>query len=118
MLKGHFGSSGASIEYGDAECLFPVDKLAGTVLQHRDAQLALDAVDGANVIVITPTSLATSYALTQHPLTAVPIARLSTAFQTQIDNELDDPLDTFELIQIGKWTHDSSNYSLAEFTDA
>jgi len=44
MPKGHFESAGASIEYGDAGCLFPVDELGETVRQYRDAQLALDDV--------------------------------------------------------------------------
>jgi len=118
MLKGHFESSGASIEYGAAGCLFPVDDLDATVLQYRDAQLALDDVAGSDVIVVAPTSLATSYFLTQHALTAIPVDSLSTAVQTQLANELDDSLDTFELIQIGKWNRDSPNHSLTEFTNA
>jgi len=118
MLKGHFGSSGASIEYGAADCLFSVDDLDAAVLQHRDAQLALDDVDGSDVIVVAPTGLATSYFLTQHALTAIPTDSLSTAVQTQLANELDEPVDTFELIQIGKWSRDSPNHSLTEFTNA
>ena len=118
MLKGHFGSAGASIEYGAAGCLFPVDDLDGTVLQYRDAQLALDDIDGSDVIVVAPTSLATSYFLTQHALTAIPVDSLSTAVRTQLANEFDDSLDTFELIQIGKWNRDSPNHSLTEFTNA
>ncbi|MBX0325672.1 hypothetical protein EGH21_21890 [Halomicroarcula sp. F13] len=118
MLKGHFESAGASIEYGAAGCLFPVEELDATVLQYRDAQLALDDVDGSDVIVVAPTSLATSYFLTQYALTAIPIDSLSTAVRTQIDAALDVRLDTFELIQIGKWNSDSANHSLAEFADA
>jgi len=118
MPKGHFESAGASIEYGAAGCLFPVDDLDATVLQYRDVQLALDDVDGSDVIVVAPTSLATSYFLTQHALTAIPVDSLSTAVQTQLATELDDPVDTFELIQIGKWNSPSANHSLAEFTDA
>jgi len=118
MPKGHFGSSGASIEYGAAGSLFPVDDLDATVLQYRDAQIALDDVDGSDVIVVAPTSLATSYFLTGHALTAIPVDSLSTAVQTRLATELDDPVDTFELIQIGKWNSTSANHSLAEFTDA
>ncbi|SFR53412.1 hypothetical protein [Halogeometricum limi] len=118
MPIGHFESAGESIEYGAAGCLFPVDELDATVLQYRDAQLALDDVDGSNVIVVAPTSLATSYSLTQHALTAIPVDSFSTAVQTQLSNELDDPLDTFELIQIGKRNRDSPNHSLTEFTTA
>ena len=117
MLKGHFESAGASIDYGKARCLFPVDEFDGTVLQYRDAQLALDDVDGANVIVVAPTSLATSYTLTQHALTAIPVDSLSATAQNLIADEIDAPLDTFELIQIGKWNSTSQNHSLAEFSD-
>jgi hypothetical protein len=118
MLKGHFKSGGASIEYGVADCLFPVEELDATVFQYRDAQLALDDVDGSNVIVVAPTSLATSYFLTGHALTAIPVDSLPTAVQTQLASELDGSLDTFELIQIGKWNRDSPNRSLTEFTNA
>lgn len=117
MLKGHFESAGASIEYGAADCLFPVDELDATVLQYRDAQLALNDVDGSNVIVVSPTSLATSYFLTQHALTAIRVDSLSTAVRDQLANALDARLDTFELVQIGKWNSNSLNHSLAEFTN-
>lgn len=118
MLKGHYGSAGASIDYGPAGCLFPVEELDATVRQYRDAQLALDDVDGSNVIVVAPTSLATSYVLTQHALTAIRVDSLSTAVRTQIAAAIDDRLDTYELVQIGKWNGTSANHSLAEFTDA
>jgi hypothetical protein len=118
MLKRHFGSAGASIEYGDAGFLFPVDELDAAVLQYRDAVFALDDVDGSNVIVVAPTSLATSYFLTQHALTAIPVDNLPAAVQTQLADELDGSLDSLDLIQIGKWNSDSTNRSLAEFTDA
>jgi hypothetical protein len=32
MFRGHFKSVGASIKYGAAGCLFPVDELDATVL--------------------------------------------------------------------------------------
>ncbi|MFC7141812.1 hypothetical protein ACFQMA_18500 [Halosimplex aquaticum] len=118
MLKGHFTSAGASIDYGDATGLFPVDELDSTVLQHRDAQLALDDVDGADVIIIAPTSLATSYLLTQHALTTIPVDSLPAATQGQLGEKIEEPLDTFDLIQVGKWNTDSPNHSLAEFTNA
>jgi len=118
MLKGHFGSAGASIEYGDAGCLFPVDDLDATVHQYRDAQFALDDTDGSDVIVVAPTSLATSYHLTQHTLTAIPVESLPTAVQAQVSDVLEAPLDTFDLIQIGKWNSESTDHSLTEFADA
>jgi len=118
MLSGHFGSAGASIEYGAADCLFPVDELDATVLQQRDAQIALDTTKGSDVVIVAPTSLATSYRLTQHTLTAIPVDSLSGGVRDQVDGELATPIDSFELIQIGKWNADSPNHSLAEFTDA
>lgn len=118
MSKGYFESAGASIEYGDADCLLPVDEFDATIRQYRDAQLALNDVDASNVIVVTPTSLATSYLLTQHALTAIPIDSLPTAVHTEMGAVLEAPLDTFNFIQIGKWNGTSTNHSLAEFTDA
>jgi len=118
MSSRHSKSAGVSIEFGSARCLFPVDELDATVLRYRDAQLALNDVKGENVIVIAPTSLATSYHLTSHALTAIPVDSLPSAVRAQLDDELEAPLETFELIQIGKWNRDSPNHSLAEFTDA
>jgi hypothetical protein len=118
MLKGHFESAGASIEYGNARFLFPVAELDATVLQYRDAQLALRDVDGSNVIIIAPTSLATSYLLTGHALTAIPVDSLPPAIKKQLSEEIKAPLNSFNLIQIGKWNTDSLNHSLAEFTTA
>ncbi|MDS0276587.1 hypothetical protein NDI85_02170 [Halomicroarcula sp. S1AR25-4] len=118
MLKGHFNSAGASISHGDAGVLFPVTDLIGTIHQYREAELALEAVDSSDVIVIAPTSLASSYALTQHILTAIAIETLSPAVQSHLDEALEEPIEDFKLIQIGKWIVDASNHSLAEFADA
>lgn len=117
MPKGHFSSSGASIDLGDVGCLFPLAELDATVHQYRDAELALDDVDGSNVVVVVPTSLAASYSLTQGTLTAVRVDTLPATVRRQIDASIDARLDTFEFIQIGKWTTDSKNHSLAEFAD-
>ena len=118
MFKGHFYSAGASIEYGTASGLFPVDELDATVLQHRDAHLALDAVDGDAVIVVSPTSLATGYALGGHPVTAIRVDSLPAEIKATLDAAIDDHIESFDLIQIGTWHHSSPNHSLAEFTDA
>ena len=101
MLKGHFQSAGASIEHGDASMLFPVEELDATVLQRRDAEFAFADADGENVIVIAPTSLASSYCLTQHALTAIPVDELSPGVRSKLADGLDTPIETFELIQIG-----------------
>lgn len=118
MLKGHFRSAGASIDHGDASVLFPVDELDATVFQHRDAELALGDADSPDVIVVAPTGLASSYFLTGHTLTAIPIADLSGEVRSHLGNALDVPIETFELLQIGKWTADSPNHSLAEYGEA
>ncbi|MDR5673897.1 hypothetical protein RH858_12160 [Halalkaliarchaeum sp. AArc-GB] len=118
MSEGHFYSARASIEYGTAACLFPVDELDATVLQHRDAQLALDAVDGDTVIVVSPTSLATGYKLGGHPVTVIRVDSLPADITATLDAAVEDDIETFDLIQIGKWNHNSPNHSLAEFTDA
>ena len=118
MSNEHFHSAGASVEYGTAACLFPVDELDATVLQHRDAQLALDAVDGDAVIVVSPTSLATGYALGGHPVTAIRVDSLPTEISSTLDDAVERDIKSFDLIQIGKWNHSSPNHSLAEFTDA
>jgi len=118
MSKGHFSSPGASISHGDASELFPVRELDATIHQHRDAELALAAVDGADVIVVAPTSMASGYFLAQHALTAIPVETLSPAVQSHLDDALDAPIEDFEVVQIGKWTTDTPNHSLTEFTDA
>lgn len=116
MFNGHFNSAGASIKYGNADPLFPVEDLDATLYQHRDAELALADVDSSHVIVIGPTSLATSYHLGEHNLTAISVNSLSTAVQDELDPTLDAAIETFDLIQIGQWVTDSPNHSLTEFT--
>lgn len=118
MLKGHFISARAAIDHGDANILFPIEEIDATVLQRREAERALADHDGADVIAIAPTSMASSYFLTQHALTAIPIDELSSPVKTQLADSLDAPIESFELIQVGKWTTDSPNHSLTEYADA
>ncbi len=115
MPNGHRHSAGASITYGEAGVLFPVTEVQATVKQYREAELALDDVTGNDVIVVSPTSLASGYALGQHPLTAIVIETLPTSVQTQIDAAIDGSINDFDLIQIGQWNADTPNHSLAEF---
>lgn len=116
MSKGHFESAGGHIEYGSASVLFPVAEAEVNVFQYRDAELALAEVDSDDAIVITPTSVATSYALTQHPLTVISVDSLPSTVRAELNGGLDEPIETFELIQVGKWNTDSPNRSLMEFT--
>ena len=117
MHKGHFTSAAAAIDHGDASVLFPVEELDGTVLQRRDAELALADCDGADVIVIAPTSMASSYFLTKHILTTIPVDGLSSTVKARLADSLDVPIESYDLIQIGKWTTDSPNHSLTEYAD-
>lgn len=117
MASGHFYSAGESIEYGTATCLFPVDELEATVLQYRDAQLALRAADGKAVIAISPTSLATAYKLGGHPVTAIRVDSLPADISASLDRAIDDGIETFDLIQVGRSNQNSPNHSLTEFTD-
>lgn len=118
MLKGHSRSASASIPYGEVAVLPPVDELDAAVLQYRDAELALADAVGDDVIAISATSMATGYAIGQHPLTAIPVDSLPAAVKTEIDAALEASVDDFELIQISQWYADSSNHSLSEFGDA
>lgn len=118
MHNKNFTSARVSIDHGDANVLFPVEELDATVFQRRDAELVLDDVNSEEVIVIAPTSLASSYFLTQHTLTAIPVDELAPTVRSNLADALDTPIEMFELIQIGKWITDSPNHSLAEFTDA
>lgn len=118
MLKGHFQSAGTSIEHGDASVLFPIEELNATVFQYRDAELALADADGENVIVIAPTSLASSYFLTQHTLIAIPVDKLPPEVRYELADKLDTSIERFDLIQIGKWVTDGLDHSLAEYTEA
>lgn len=116
MPKGHFYSAGASLDYGDATALFPVEDLDATVYRGRDAELALGDADGSSVVVVAPTSMATSYHLTQHPLAAIDVESLPADARAAVDAGIDAPIEAFDLLQVGKWTKECQNRSLAEFS--
>jgi len=94
--------------------LFPVEDLAATVHTHRDAELVLTDADPESVLVVRPTGLASSYALTQRPLTAIKIGSLNDDTLNHIRSTIDDP-GRFEYIQIGRATRSAQNRSLAEY---
>lgn len=116
MLKRHFYSTGASLDYGDATALFPVEGLDATVYTGRDAELALGDADGSSVVPVAPTSMATSYHLTQRPLAAISVESLPTDERAAVDAGIDAPIDAFDLLQVGKWTRERPDRSLAEFS--
>lgn len=114
MSAGHFFDAGGYLEYGEAVTLRTVEELQARVYTHRDAECALGDAPADSVLVIRPTGLASSYALTQRPLTAIEIASLDDERREQIDGAVDTDLAQFELIQVGRTTP-AGNRSLAEF---
>jgi hypothetical protein len=115
MSIGHFYAAGGYIDHEEAEPLFPVEGLAGAV-QHRDAQLRLQSVDPEAVLAVRPTGLASSYFLTQHPLTAIDIDALPSSTRRQMAQPCPGRVDQFEVIQIGRGVSTPENHSLREWT--
>lgn len=116
MTREHFFDAGGYVDHGDASVLFPVDGLAATIHRHREAQLALEEVDGEEVVVIRPTGLASSYFLTQHPLTAIEISTLSDDLVGTVGDAAGIDLRAFTLVQAGRGRISSEDYSLTEYT--
>ncbi|KAB7513221.1 MULTISPECIES: hypothetical protein [Halobacteriales] len=115
MSIAHFFDAGGYLDYGDAVALLPVEELRARVYTHRDAECALRDAPADSVLAIRPTGLASSYALTQRPLTAIEVASLDDELRNQIDGAVDVDLAQFELIQVGRATTPAQNRSLAEF---
>ena len=115
MSVGHFYDAGGYIDHGDATVLFPIEALAGTAHTHRDAELALGDADREAVLVVQPTGLASSYALTQRSLTAIEIESLDAETREALAATAGVDLDRFEYVQIGRSTTPARNRSLAEF---
>ena len=115
MSSEHFFSAGGYIEHGDASNLFPVESLSGEIFQYRDAEVRLQSVESEKVVAVSPTGLASSYFLTQHPLTAIEVRSLSDTEYSSIAEETDIDLSRFELIQIGRGPSNLQNRSLSEF---
>jgi hypothetical protein len=115
MSIGHFYDAGAYLEYGEDSVLRPTDDLNATVHTHRDAERYLRKVPGDSVIVVKPTGLASSYALTKRPLTAIDVASLSQEARHQVKTFLETDLAEFEFIQVGRAEIPAQNRSLAEY---
>lgn len=115
MSAGHFYDAGGYVEHGDASTLFPVEALSGEVYQRRDAEIRLQSVEGQKVLVVSPTGLASSYFLTQHPLTAIELGSLPDEVRTSVWANADLDISRFELLQIGRRPSNSQNRSLSEF---
>lgn len=117
MSDSHFQNAGSFIGHRDASDLFPVGELTGKVYQHRDAQLRLTELDSEDIVVISPTSLASGYYLTQHPLTAIEIESLPQEVRSSISDQGNVYLNQFELIQVGRGPSQIENRSISEFTN-
>jgi len=115
MSTEHFFDAGGYLDHGDASGLLPVEELDATVHIHRDAELALGNTASESVLAVRPTGLASSYALTQRPLTAIEVASLDEGIRAQLESSLDSSLAQFEFIQVGRATSPARNRSLAEF---
>jgi hypothetical protein len=115
MSVGHFYDAGGYVNHSDASTLFPVESLSGEVYQYRDAESRLQSVESEKVVVVSPTGLASSYFLTQHPLTAIELESLRNAVRTSVGNNAELAISEFDLIQIGREPSNIQNRSLSEY---
>lgn len=115
MHTAHYLDAGAYLNHGAVASLLPAEQLTATVYTHRDAERVLAGAPAERVVAVRPTGLASSYALTQRPLTAVALATLSAKERQVLAGETDIDIGTFEWLQIGRATTRSQNHSLAEY---
>lgn len=116
MSEEHYNAAGAYVDYGDADALLPVDQLAARVYRGRDAEVALSAVDADAVVVVAPSGLASGYALTQRPLTAVDVDTLAPDTVARVADAAGVDLASYEYVQVGRTTTPAENHSLREFS--
>jgi len=117
MTEGHDGRPGARITYGQLSLLEPVDSYDAEVYQRRDAQIKLNAVPTAEVIVVRPTSFASGMALGSAPLTVIDIKTLPGDILDSLSAETGIDVDDFKLIRIGHPDHEFTNRSLSEYSE-
>lgn len=115
MSVGHFYDAGGYVNHGDSSTLFPVESLSGEVYQYRDAEIRLQSEESEKIIVVSPTGLASSYFLNQHPLSAIELKSLPDAVRTSVRNKANLDISQFELIQIGLEPSNIQNRSLSEY---
>lgn len=117
MPDGNDESGVVPLTHDDASPLFPIEAIETLVHRGREAELALASVDHTDRLNVAPTSLASSYYLTQHTLTAIPIDALDPSTRSQLDAGIGPPLDSFTYIQIGSRPPASPDHALTEYTD-
>jgi hypothetical protein len=104
-----------TIPYGDASTLLPVEELDAGVVQNRDAELRLAALDPDEVLTVAPESMASGYALGSHPLTLVEVASLSGTRARALADASGVALERFSHVRIGRAVRSGANHSLSEF---
>ncbi|MEA5386754.1 hypothetical protein VB779_06610 [Haloarculaceae archaeon H-GB11] len=111
----HNWAERSTVPHGEVTSVFPVDELACSVLQNRDAQLQLEQLAPESVLTVTPDGMASGYFLAQHPLTLVPVKGLPDSQYQSIEAGLDDPLSAYSHVRLGGTVASGENRSLAEF---
>ena len=86
---------GEYVDHRDISDLFPVKVLSAEVHQYRNAELKLQEVKSEKAVAVSPTSLASSYFLTQHPLIAIKIESLPRPVRASITEDEDIDLSRF-----------------------
>ncbi|XGI84701.1 hypothetical protein ACEU6E_10740 (plasmid) [Halorutilales archaeon Cl-col2-1] len=115
MSVGHFYDAGGYVDHGDISDRIPVKALSAELHQYRNAELKLQEVKSEEVVAVSPTSLASSYFLTQHPLTAIEVESLPESVRASITEDEDIDLSQFEILQIGRQRRESQNRIISEF---
>lgn len=115
MRIGNDFADRATIPYGVATCLVPVENLDASLVQNRDAYRLLAERDTQSVVVVTPESTASGYLLAQHPLTLLAIKTLPATHRREIAGALDESVDAYTHIQLGRTIESGRNHSLSEF---
>jgi hypothetical protein len=115
MLEDYSYDGGGSISHRYVSELLTTRDLEATVHTHRDAEIALAEVPTESVLGVRPTGLASSYSLTQRPLTVIELDSLAPGVRERVAAESGVDLDAYSLLKVGRATRPAENRSLAEF---
>jgi len=106
---------GPTVPHGSATSLFPVGESPCSVVQNRDAHLQLEQLSAESVLTVSPDSMASGYFLAQHPLTLIPTSELPADQRQELNAGIEDPIESFSHICLGRTIGSGQNRSLAEF---
>jgi len=115
MTSENLHENGGTIQHDGAASLFPLRQLEGTVHRYRDAHLKRESADNSRIVIVGPTSLASSYFLAQHPLSLIELSTLSPKQRDKLSAATELDLAEFEFIQVGRGHAQSQNHSLSEY---